>query len=245
MSHLLRNTLAYATIASATVGFGALSTALSVLSLGRNHGTKAVAKAWGHTVLAASGVRYVVRGLDRFDHDRQFIIASNHQSLLDPPIVLCAAPQKVRFVAKRSLFHIPIFGQAIWAAGNVPIDRRRSEDATRRLEELGRRVGKDLSILFFPEGTRSVDGSLLPFKRGATMMALQTGLALLPVAVAGTAALLPKGARSLKPGVVGVAFGEPIEVAGCDLPDREALTNELRTSVERLMAEAEEARVGA
>ncbi len=238
----LRNVIAYGGVASATLVYGTLSTALSFLSLGRNHGTRIVPKLWGRTVLASCGIRYEVRGLDRFDHRRNFIIASNHQSLLDPPVVLCAAPQKVRFVAKRSLFYIPIFGQAIWAAGNVPIDRRRTDTSTRRLSRLGTKVGKDLSVLFFPEGTRSVDGALLPLKKGAAVMALQTGLAILPVALSGTGQLLPKRARFVRSGAVGVAFGEPIEVKGLDLPARDELTVALRAALERLQPEAEEAR---
>lgn len=234
--------VAYTGIATATAVFAPMSTALALLSLGRNHGTRIVPKLWGRAVLASCGVRFAVRGLDRFPHDRPFIVASNHQSLLDPPLVLCAIPQKLRFVAKRSLFYIPIFGQALWAAGNVPIDRSRSDTSTRRLNRTGRRVGKDLSILFFPEGTRSPDGDLLPFKKGATMMALQTGHALLPVAVAGTRELLPKHARTVRPGAVGVAFGAPVEVAGRTLADRDEITRKVRDSVAALIPEAEEAR---
>ncbi|HEY0839562.1 MAG TPA: lysophospholipid acyltransferase family protein [Vulgatibacter sp.] len=239
---LRQTVVAYAGIAAATATFAPMSTAFAALSLGRNHGTRVIPKLWGRSVLASCGVRFEVRGLDRFSHQRQFIVASNHQSLLDPPLILCAIPQKLRFVAKRSLFYIPIFGQAIWAAGNVPIDRSRSETSTRRLNRTGRRVGKDLSILFFPEGTRSPDGALLPFKKGATMMALQTGHALLPVAVAGTRELLPKHARTVRPGGVGVAFGSPVEVAGRTLADRDEITRELRESIAALMPEAEEAR---
>lgn len=238
---LRQTAIAYAGIATATAVFAPMSTAFSLASLGRNHGTRTIPKLWGRSVLASCGVRYAVRGLDRFSHDRQFIVASNHQSLLDPPLVLCAIPQKLRFVGKRSLFYIPLFGQALWAAGNVPIDRSRSEESTRKLNRTGRKVGKDLSILFFPEGTRSPDGALLPFKKGATMMALQTGNALLPVAVAGTRELLPKHARTVNPGAVGVAFGSPVEVAGRTLADRDAITRELREAVAALMPEAEEA----
>lgn len=234
--------IAYAGIATATAVFAPMATVFAALSLGRNHGTRIIPKLWGRAVLASCGVRYEVRGLDRFPHDRPFIVASNHQSLLDPPLVVCAIPQKLRFVAKRSLFYIPVFGQAVWAAGNVPIDRSRSDESTRKLNRTGRRVGKDLSIIFFPEGTRSPDGNLLPFKKGATRMALQTGLALLPVAVAGTGDLLPKHARVVKPGAVGIAFGSPVEVAGHTLADRDLLTGKLREAVAALMPEAEEAR---
>lgn len=231
--------ISYVGFASATTFFGSLSTVMSAISLGKNHGTEVIPRAWGRMVLASCGVSCGVTGLDRFDHDQQYILASNHQSLLDPPVILAATPLKVRFVAKRSLFYVPVLGQAMWAAGNVPIDRKRTEASTKKLSEVGTKVGNHLSILFFPEGTRSLDGKILPLKRGAAVMAIQTGLPLLPVALAGTGELLPKGAMVSAHGKVGLAFGEPIPVKGCQLSDRETLTRTLRASLDKLLPEAE------
>lgn len=235
----LRGAVAYIGFAAVTAVLGTLAMVASLLTLGKNHGTRLIPKLWARLVLACCGVRYEVSGLENFDPRQPFIFASNHQSLLDPPLLMAAAPQKVRFISKRSLFYVPILGQAMWAAGNVPIDRGRTERSTRKLRQVGKKVGGDLSILFFPEGTRSEDGGLLPLKRGAAVMALQTGLPLLPVAVAGTGELLPKGAGVAKKGTVGVAFGAPIPIGSRGLQDREAVTAELRIALERLLPQAE------
>ena len=103
-------------------------------------------------------------------------------------------------------------------------------------------MGRTLSLLFFAEGTRSKDGTLLPFRRGAASMALDTCVPLLPIAVAGTREVLPSGGGTISPGRVGIAFGKPIEVAGRARNERHALTEDLRAAVLELQVEAEEAR---
>lgn len=236
---ILNGPISWAGFATATTVFGSAASVCSLLSLGKNHGTKVIPRVWGRSVLASCGVDLEVTGLDRFDHGGQYILASNHQSLLDPPAILAAAPLKVRFVAKASLFYLPLLGQAMWMVGNVPIDRRRTETSTRKLSRLGSKVGKGRSILFFPEGTRSLDERLLPLKKGAAVMAIQTGFPILPVALAGTGALLPKGAKVAARGRVAVAFGEPIPAAGLELSDRDGLTRKLRASLDELIPEAE------
>lgn len=226
---------ATAVIAPMVIGAG-------LATLGRNHGTKILPKLWCKAVLATFGADVAVVGLDRFDHGRDYVMASNHVSLADAPAIVAHAPQKVRFVAKKSLFYVPIWGQALWAAGNIAVDRAKTGSATRRLAAMSRKVGHGISVLFFPEGTRSPDGKLLPFKKGAAVMAIQSRVPLLPIAVAGTQEILPKHTLRIRPGVIGLAFGRPIEVAGATMRDRDALTARLRAAIEELIEEAEAAR---
>ena len=211
-------------------------------TLGRNHGTKILPQLWCKAVLASCGADVAVVGLDRFDHGRNYVMVSNHVSLMDAPAIVAHAPQKVRFVAKRSLFYVPVWGQALWAAGNISVDRARTGSATRRLKEMSRKVCPEISVLFFPEGTRSPDAKLLPFKKGASVMAIQTQVPVLPIAVAGTEEILPKNTVEIRPGVIGLAFGEPIDVAGVTMKDRDAFTKRIRSSVENLIGEAQAAR---
>lgn len=238
----LRTAVGAPVIIGATATFGTGVIAASLLTLRRWHRTDLLPKAWARVVLAAAGADVRVRGLDRFDHRRHFVMASNHQSLLDVPLIMATAPQRIRFVAKKQLLYVPVLGQALWVMGNVPIDRTNATAASESLLAQRRAIGETLSLLFFAEGTRSKDGALLPFRRGAAAMALDTGVPLLPIAVAGTRDVLPSGEVSLRPGPVGIAFGRPIEVAGRARTERQALTEELRAAVAALQVEAEEAR---
>lgn len=234
--------IAAAGISAATAVIAPAVIAAGLASLGRNHGTKVLPQIWCKAVLASCGAEVEVVGLDRFDHRRNHVMASNHVSLMDAPAIVAHAPQKVRFVAKRSLFYVPVWGQALWAAGNIPVDRARAGSATRRLKKMSERVGREVSVLFFPEGTRSPDAKLLPFKKGAAVMAIQAQVPVLPIAVAGTEEILPKNTLEIRPGVIGLAFGRPIDVAGLTMKDRDALTARIRGAIEDLIGEAQAAR---
>jgi 1-acyl-sn-glycerol-3-phosphate acyltransferase len=234
-----------ANVAAATLAVAPVVVAASAATLRKNHGTAILPKLWAKWVLASCGAKVAVAGLERFDHAKNYVLASNHVSLLDAPAIVAHTPQKVRFVAKRSLFYIPLFGQAAWMAGNIPVDRARHGSAQRKLSEAARRVQNEVSLLFFPEGTRSPGGNLLPFKKGAAVMALQAQVPILPIAVAGTFDILPKKSLAIEPGVIGLAYGEPIDVAGLGLPDRDAVTKRVRDAVAALLPEAEAARQAA
>ncbi len=243
--HTVRRTaLAGALVVGQTLVLGPAVTALGLLTLRRWHRTDVLAKTWARNCLKACGATLGVRGLEHVDPRRHYVMVSNHQSHLDAPAILATVPQKVRFVAKRSLFYIPVFGAAIWAAGNIPVNRKAKGSAKKQLDDVRRVVGKELSVLFFAEGTRSDDGVLLPFKKGAAAMAIDGGVDVLPLAVAGTREVLPKGFSWIHPGPIGLAFGPPIPVAPFG-GDRDALTAKLRAEVERLMGEAEAARADA
>lgn len=239
----VRTAAAIAGISGATLVIGSTVTALSLLSFGRSKGTKWLPQAWAKAVLASSGVKLTVVGLDRFDHRAHYVMASNHVSLMDPPAIMAAAPQMVRFVAKSELFKIPVFGQAARAAGNIPVERGRVGSSTRKLAKVGTELhAQHLSLLFFPEGTRSEDGQLQAFKKGAAVLAIQNQVPILPIAVAGTREILPKGKVEIRPGRIGLAFGTPIDVAGRTAADRDAVTAQLRAAIEALIPEAEAAR---
>jgi 1-acyl-sn-glycerol-3-phosphate acyltransferase len=184
----------------------------------------------------------VVRGMDRFDPDRNYVMVSNHASYLDPAAIVSVLPQKIRFLAKRELLWVPVFGVAAWATGNVFVKREKKGSARRTLQEAAAQVGPAISVLFFAEGTRTLDGSLGAFKPGAAQMALSTQVPVLPMALAGTAAIFPRGGAPIRAGTVGLAVGKPIPVAGRTTREREAFTAEVRAAVEALLPEAEAAR---
>jgi 1-acyl-sn-glycerol-3-phosphate acyltransferase len=188
----------------------------------------AVMRVWSAGLLRASGVRLEVhRGAD-LDPAASYVYLANHQSLFDIPVVLLAVPGRFRMVAKQSLFRIPIFGWGLHAAGFVAVDRADREGASRAFAAAERRLRSGGSILLFPEGTRSAGTALLPFKRGGILLALRTGLAIVPVGIRGTRAVQARGQRSIQPGAVEVRFGSPIEVADFGIRRKRELIAEVR-----------------
>jgi 1-acyl-sn-glycerol-3-phosphate acyltransferase len=160
--------------------------------------------------------------------DRPHVYVANHQSQFDIPALILSLPQPVSFVTKRELLFVPIFGQALWLAGFVFVDRRDRERAIRSLERAARRIRRGASVLVFAEGTRSPDGRLLPFKKGGFMLALAAGAPIVPVTVKGGREVLPKGSLRVRPGRIDVVIGEPIETAGRGADDRDALIDLVR-----------------
>ena len=151
-------------------------------------------------------------------------------------------PGTVRFVAKAELFRIPLFGHALKALGMVKVDRSGSESDRRAIESAVDAVRERVSLLFFAEGTRSEDGVLRSFKKGAAVLALGAQVPLVPLAVAGTRHILPKGSTWIHGGRKAVLqVGEAISTRGMTLDDRDALTEKARAAVVELLAQAEAA----
>ncbi|HEY3452695.1 MAG TPA: lysophospholipid acyltransferase family protein [Myxococcales bacterium] len=199
---------------------------------------EAVLSAWMRGVLLFSGVDLTVSGLENLDPRGRYVFVSNHQSLFDVPCVHTALPVPVRFVAKRSLANVPIFGPGMRAVGTVTIDRNDKTDTVRRLREARDSVGAKASIHFFAEGTRSQDGRLRTFKKGAAAMALSMQVPLVPLAVCGTRKIYPKGTfTGLRPGTAHVSIGKPITPGPADTPEeRTRLTALARAAVRDLLA---------
>jgi 1-acyl-sn-glycerol-3-phosphate acyltransferase len=194
----------------------------------------AVSRVWSAGLLRASGVRLEVRGVSGLDPAASYVFLANHQSLFDIPAALLAAPGRVRMVAKQSLFRIPIFGWALHAAGFVAVDRTDRQGARQSFAAAERRLRSGGSILLFPEGTRSTGTALLPFKRGGFLLALRTGLAIVPVGIRGTRSVRARGQWSIQPGVVEVRFGSPIPAAEFGIRRKRELIAEVRRSLAEL-----------
>lgn len=195
-----------------------------------------VARSWSRWILWASGVKILVEGLDHIHGDRPQIISSNHQSWFDVFALAAVIPKRFRFIAKEELRKIPLFGKAWESAGHISINRQDRSRAIVALEEAAELVRSDNStIVIFPEGTRSSDGQLLPFKKGAFMLALHTGLEIVPTACIGSRAIQKKGGWLVHSGTVIVRFGEPIDSARFGENDREQLMAEVRREIAALL----------
>jgi 1-acyl-sn-glycerol-3-phosphate acyltransferase len=181
---------------------------------------------WSRKLEAGAEIDLEVRGRDQVDWSRRYLVMSNHQSYFDIPIALRAVPGPLRFVAKKELFRIPIFGQALDASWMVSIDRENRASAIDSLRIAGERIKKGVHVWIAPEGTRSRDGRLGKLKKGGFVLAEGTGTPILPLAISGTRHVLPRGTFVVHRGVkVTATFGPPIEVEGVP---REALMESVR-----------------
>jgi 1-acyl-sn-glycerol-3-phosphate acyltransferase len=214
-----------------------LSIAVLVCALFRVRGPvyDRLARTWARWVLWASGTRVRIEGAEHIRTDKPKIIVSNHQSWYDVFALAANIPGPYRFVAKQELARIPLFGHAWRAAGHISVDRSDRQAAIRSLDHAGRAIREDnSSVVIFPEGTRSETGELLPFKKGAFMLAIHTGVDIVPTGVSGGRDILGKGEWRVHRGEVLIRFGEPIPVAAYGEENREALIARVWADVQRL-----------
>lgn len=193
-------------------------------------------RSWSRLLLRMAGVRVVVAGEEALTRDEPQVLVCNHQSLLDIPVLFAALPLSLRFVAKIELTRVPVFAGAMRRAGHVFVDRGDRAQAIEAMRRAGERMrGDGLTLGLFPEGTRSRDGKLRSFKKGAFALATETGTAIVPVAIEGGAAVLPEDGGRLLPGTIHVCCGERIELAGREAVDRDAILERSRDSIARML----------
>lgn len=190
-----------------------------------------LARLWSRCVLAICRVRSTVARHPDLDPAAAAIYVANHQSQLDIPALALAMPADFRMIAKKELLRVPIFGWALWLAGFPFIDRGSRERAIRTLDRSARLFRDGVSLVIFPEGTRSPDGRLLPFKKGGFVLALQTGVPIVPVSIRGGSAVLPRGSLRPRPGRIDVVFSAPVSTAGYSLETKERLIDEVRRRI--------------
>lgn len=215
-------------IVLATIFFGTISLIVSFFD---QTGTVQirVARAWGRTLLAVSGVRVHVEGLEHIDPAGSYVFIANHLSYMDTPVMLAHIPAQFRFLAKRGLFQIPFLGQHLSRAGHIPVPREDPRASVKTMQRAAETIqSKKVSLLIFPEGGRSHDGAMRPFKEGGAYIAIRAGVPVVPVAIIGTRAVLPYGAGVVKPGSVTLKILEPITTVQLTLKDRGKLTEQLR-----------------
>lgn len=232
-----RTAVVAAWVVIATFFLGVLAIVVSFFSRTGNP-IHRIGRVWGRSILAVSGIRVSVTGVERIAVDQPYIFMANHQSNLDIPVLLGHLPVQFRWLAKAELFKIPVFGQAMRGAGYISIDRSDRQAAFESLRQAAEKIRRGLSILIFPEGTRSMDGSLQPFKKGGFVMAVGAGVPVVPVAVRGTYDIMPKNSLLIRPKEVRVAIGEPIATTGITLDSKEALIEAVRKAICRGLAEA-------
>lgn len=191
---------------------------------------------WGRRVVENAGIDLEVLGREHLEPGETYLVMSNHQSLYDIPVLFQTIGANIRMIAKRELFHVPVFGGALEAAGFIAIDRRDRNAAIRSLDKARALMAGGTHVWIAPEGTRSLTGKLLPFKKGAFYLAFEAGLPILPVTLSGTRDALPaKGVRSARGAHVRATIHarlDPRPFADRGKQGRQTLMDEVRRLIE-------------
>ncbi len=195
------------------------------------------ARRWGIKVIRAAGVTVRTVGMEHVPADSPVVYVSNHQSLFDILALAATIRGKMRFVAKRELAKVPVFGAALKAAGQIYIDRHNRAKAFEAYEEAAAAVRAGMNAVVFAEGTRSRTGELLPFKKGPFVFAIASQVPIIPIYCAGTFDILPKGSLRVHPRPITLFYGTPIPTASLTYEDRERLMQQVRAVIEAFEAE--------
>jgi len=185
---------------------------------------------WGRALLYVSRVTVQIEGLEHLVPGQTYVYAANHRSNFDIFLLLAFLPGPFAFIAKKSLFNIPIFGQALHRMGCIPVDRSNVQQAIRTLNQAAARVSQGNSVAIFPEGTRTTSPLLIPFKKGVFIMAKKSGQPVVPVSISGTRFILPRGTIRVRPGPVKIVISPPI------FPQEFRRKEDLMAAVHRSMA---------
>ncbi len=187
---------------------------------------------WAPALLWVAGARLEVQGAEHLDGSRPTLYASNHQSTIDIPVLFAALDVDLRFVAKEQLRWVPLVGWYILMAGHILIDRSNRARAIASLDRAAEKiVRRRLSLIVFPEGTRSPDARILPFKHGPFGLALKAGIPVVPVTIEGSAQVMPRRSWHVRPGLIRVRIGAPLDVRGFNVNDRAGLAQLTRAAV--------------
>jgi 1-acyl-sn-glycerol-3-phosphate acyltransferase len=187
---------------------------------------------WTWLILRLGGVSLRVRGLENIHPGEPYIFMANHQSNVDIPVLIQSLNRfQLRWIAKKELLRVPLFGWAMWATKHITVDRADPLDGVKSLERARRKIAAGISVVIFPEGTRSRDGRLLPFKKGGFLIAAKTGVRIVPVTIVGSSALLPSGDWHLRPGSIDVFIDPPIAAKEYRIGKLKALSDRVREHI--------------
>lgn len=190
-----------------------------------------IARIWGQSILLISRVHVRVIGLSNIQPDKSYIYMANHQSNFDIPVLLGCLPVQFRWLAKAELFRIPVFGRAMLGAGYIKINRFNQKSAFKSISTAARKLKDGVSVMIFPEGTRSRDGSIQKFKKGGFVMAIESGVPIIPVILKGTWSIMAKSSLRINRGDVEMEIAEPINTTGYSMETKEELMDRVRTVI--------------
>jgi len=201
-----------------------------LISPGENKAHR-IASLWARILLILTNTRVKVIGAENVLAGKPQVFMANHQSDFDILIVLAHIPGQFRWIVKKELFNIPVFGAAMRNAGYIEIDRQHHERAMMSVDEAARKIKEGKSVMSFPEGTRSRDGSIKPFKKGMFHLAIKSGVPIVPISIVGAKDIMPKRSLHIKPGQVTLVIDKPIDVNGYAIENRHELIERVRNVI--------------
>jgi len=190
-----------------------------------------IGKFWSLLNIFLSGTRLTIRGKEKINTNLTHIVMSNHQSLFDVWALIGKIPLQIRWIVKAEIRKIPIFGYTLERMGHIYVDRKKRAAAYISLETAAEKIKNGTSVIIFPEGTRSNDGHLLKFRMGGIILALKSGVPILPVTVNGSRFVLPKNTLALMPGKIEVVVGDMIDASTYDENNKNELMEKIRSAI--------------
>jgi 1-acyl-sn-glycerol-3-phosphate acyltransferase len=190
-----------------------------------------IANLWGKILLLICNTKVEVIGKENLQPGKPHVFMANHQSDFDILIALAYIPGQFRWLVKKELFNIPIFGAAMKSAGYIEIDRHNRERALQSLDEAALRISEGKSIMTFPEGTRSRAGEINAFKQGTFYLAIKSGVPIVPVSIIGSGQIMPKRSLKVRPGRVKLVIDKEINVKDYDIEKRQELIEKVRNII--------------
>ena len=191
------------------------------------------AKLWGKVALLANRVKVKIKGMEHLDGKGPYIFMSNHQGSYDIFALLGHLSYQFKWLAKKELFSIPFFGWAMAAVGYISIDRGGTRDTVEAMNEAARKIRDGMSVVIFPEGSRSPDGSIQPFKKGGFTLAIKSKVPIVPVAISGSRDIMPKDKFTATSGEIQILVDHPIETESYALKDRELLMKKVKETISK------------
>lgn len=195
------------------------------------NGPHQLSRFWARTLVRASRVKVALYGLENLDRNGTYIFAANHTSVFDILVLMGYLPYQIRWMAKEELFRIPFFGPMMARLGHIPVNRTNPREGLESLKRAAARIRGGASVIIFPEGTRSEDGMVAPFKRGGFVLAAWSGRPVAPVSISGAHRVLQTRTLKLKPGPIAVRLGRPIPPGGPNRAGQEKLAESVRQAV--------------
>lgn len=227
---MIRSGLLVVVAVAVTAFMSACAFLFPLLSPGENK-VHRIANLWARMLLWLTSTRVDVIGRERVLMNGPQIFMANHQSDFDILIVLAHIPGQFRWIAKKELFKIPVFGKAMRNAGYIEIDRQNHEKALKSLDEAAQKIREGKSVVTFPEGTRSKDGTLRPFKQGMFHLAIRSGVPIVPITIIGAGEIMPKRTLRVRPGRITLVIDRPVDVSGYTLETRGELMERIRAII--------------
>jgi len=191
------------------------------------------ARLWGKVALHANRVKVLVEGIEHLKEKGPYIFMSNHQGSYDIFALLGHLPFQFKWLAKKELFSIPFLGWTMAAAGYISIDREGTRETIKAMNKAAQKIREGMSVVIFPEGSRSSDGSIQPFKKGGFTLAIKSKVPIVPIAITGSRQIMPKDRLTATSGKIRIRIDHPIETQHCSLKDRKSLMEKVRETISK------------